>query len=90
MAAKHVVSPAWVVVRRETGCERRRNFGGSKVLVVTKNEFGACEIEIAEGVVISTPSATHLLGLPYPESPLSLSFPPTSAPLLQNVAHIPR
>ena len=42
-----------------------------KVLVVTKNEFGACEIEIAEGVVISTPSATHLLGLPYPGSPLS-------------------
>jgi len=42
----------------------------SKVPVVTKNEFGACEIEIAEGVVISTPSATHLTGLPHHGSPL--------------------
>ena len=29
-----------------------------------KTEFGGCEIEIAEGVVIWTP-ATHLVGLPH-------------------------
>ena len=66
-AAKRHVSLAWVVVGRERGCGRRnaslRRL--SNVPVVTKNEFGSCEIEIAEGVVISTPSATHLTGLSY-------------------------
>ena len=42
----------------------------SKVPVVTNYQFGACEIEIAEGVVFSTLSATHLLGLPHHGSPL--------------------
>ena len=65
-AAKHVVSPAWVVGVRESGCGRRSDIFRrlSKAPVLTKNEFGRCEIEIAEGVVISTPSATHLVGLP--------------------------
>jgi len=65
-AAKRLVSPAWVVVGMETGCGRRNDTFRrlSKVPVVTKNEFGGCKIEIAEGVVISTPSVTHLLGLP--------------------------
>ena len=62
----------------------------SKVPVVTKNEFGGRKIEITEGVAISTLSATHLLGLPYHGSPLSSSYPPTSTPILRNVAHIPR
>ena len=86
---RRLVSPAGVVVRRERGCGRRNHMFRqiSKVPVVTKNEFGGHEIEIAEGVVISTPSATHLLGLPYHGSPLSFSYPPTSAPIL---AHIPR
>ena len=76
----------------ERGCGRRKHMFRrlSKVPIVTKNEFGGREIGITEGVVISTPSATHLLGLPYHGSPLSFSHPPTSAPLLQNVAHIPR
>jgi len=66
-AAKRHVSPAWVVVGRERGCGHRNVSSRrlSKVPVVTKNEFGGCEIEIAEGDVISTPSATHLTGLPY-------------------------
>ena len=59
-----------------------------------KNELGGREIEIAEGVCHfnTVRSAPHLLGLPYHRSPLSSSYPPTSAPpapLLQNVAHIP-
>ena len=64
--AKHVVSLAWVVVGRERGCGRQNHMFRwlSKVPVVTKNEFDGCEIEIADGVVISTPSATHLTGLP--------------------------
>ena len=65
-AAKHVVSLAWVVGVRESGCGRRSDIFRrlSKAPVLTKNEFGRWEIEIAEGVVISTPSATHLVGLP--------------------------
>jgi len=41
-----------------------------------KNEFRCCEIEIAEGVVISTPPMTHLMGLPYHSC--SLPYPPYS------------
>jgi len=57
---------------RERGCGRRNHIFRrlSKVPVVTKREFGGCEIKIAEGVVVSTPSATHLLGLPHHGSPL--------------------
>ena len=62
----------------------------SKAPVLTKTEFGGCEIEIAEGVVISTPSATHLVGLPHQGPPLSFSYPSISAPLLRNVVHNPR
>ena len=71
MFQRHV-SPAWVGAGRERGCGcRNHTFRRlSKVPVVTKNEFGGREIEIAEGVVISTPPATHLLGLPYQGSPL--------------------
>ena len=58
-----------------------------KVPIVTKNEFGGCEIEIA-GVVISTPSATHLTA--HHGSPLSFLCPFTSASLLRNAAHISR
>ena len=91
-AAKRHVSPALVVVGRERGCGRRNHMFRrlSKVPVATKNEFGGCEIEIVEGVVISTPSETHLTGLPHHGSPLPFSYPPTSAPLLKNAAHIPR
>jgi hypothetical protein len=57
---------------RERGCVRRNHMFRrlSKASVVTKDEFGACKIEIAEGVVVLTPSATHLLGLPHHGSPL--------------------
>ena len=77
---------------RERGCGRRNHKFRrlSKVPVVTNYQFGTCEMEIAEGVVFSTPSATHLLGLPYHGSPLSFSHPSTSAPFLRNIAHIPR
>ena len=44
--------------------------------IVTNNEFGVCEIEIAEDVVLSTPSATHLTALPHP--PHSFETQPTS------------
>ena len=86
------VSPDGVVVGRERGCGHRNHMLRwlLKVLVIAKNELGGREIEVAEGVVISTPSTTYLLGLPYHGSPLSFSYPPTSAPLLQIVAHIPR
>ena len=62
----------------------------SKAPVLTKTEFGGCEIEIAQGVVISTPSVTHLVGLPDQGPPLSFSYPSISAPLLRNVVHNPR
>jgi hypothetical protein len=91
-AAKRHISPAWVVVGKERGSEHRKDTFRrlSKGPVVTKNEFGCSKIEIVEGVVVSTPSPTHLTGLPYHGSPLAFSYPPTSAPLVQNVAHIPR
>ena len=91
-AAKRLVSPALVIVGRERGCGRRNHMFRwlLKVPVVTKNEFRSREIEIAEGIVVSTPSATHLTGLPHHGSPLQFSYPPISAPFLQNVAHIPR
>jgi hypothetical protein len=76
----------------ESGCGWRnivlRRF--SKVPVLKSTEFGSCKIETTEGVVISTPSATHLIGLPHQGSPLSFSYPSISAPLLRNVAHNPR
>ena len=86
------VSPAWVVVRRERGCGHQNHMFQqlSKVPVVTKNEFDGHKIEIAENVVLSTPSTIHLLGLPYQGSSLSFSHPPTSALFLQNIAHIPQ
>ena len=93
-AAKRHVSLAWVVVRRERRCGRRNNMfpwlSKGPVVVVTKNEFGCCKIEIVEDVAILTPSVTHLVGLPHQGSPLSFSYPSTSAPLLRNLAHIPR
>ena len=54
----------------------------SKGPVLTKDEFWGCEIEIAEGVMISTPSATHLVGLHcqrqvLPESGASAFLPQT-------------
>ena len=38
------------------------------------------EIEILEDVVISTPSPTHLMGVPHQGSPLSFSYRSKSAP----------
>jgi hypothetical protein len=57
--------------------------GFRKRLYWQKNEFGGREIEIAEGVVVSTPSATHLTGLSYltltlPHSPRSFERKPAS------------
>ena len=91
-AAKRHGSPAWVVVGRESGCERRNHMFRrlSKAPMVTKIEFGGWEIELAEGVEVTTPSTTHLMGLPHHRSPLAFSYLPTFAPILQNVAHIPR
>jgi hypothetical protein len=82
--AKRHVSLAWVVVGRErgSGCQNHMFRRLSKVATVTKNEFVCCKIEIVEGIVISTPSATHLTGLLYHGSPLAFSYPCTSAPLL--------
>ena len=91
-AAKRHISPAWVVVGKEMG-SGRRNDTFRRLLkgpVVTKNEFVCSKIEIVEGVVVSTPSPMHLTGLPHHGSPLVFSYPPTSAPLLRNLAHIPR
>jgi hypothetical protein len=56
--------------------------------VLTRNELGVREIEIAEGVVVSTPSVTHLLGLPHHGSPLAFSHPFKIALFLRNKAHI--
>ena len=46
----------------------------SKVPALTRNEFMACEIEIVEGVVISTPSTTHT----FPHPPSSFETKPTA------------
>jgi hypothetical protein len=91
-AAKRLVSPAWVVVGRERGCGRRNDKFQrlSEVPIVTEYELRGCESEMTGGVVISTPSPTHLTGLPHNGSPLQFSYPSTSIPLLQNLAHIPR
>ena len=51
-----------------------------------KNKFHGHKLEIAQGVVLSTPSATHLVGLPHQGSPLPYFDPSTLAtipPLLQ-------
>jgi hypothetical protein len=90
-AAKRLVSPAWVVVGRErgSGCRNDMFQWLSKAPVVTKYELRCCESE-AGGIVISTPSPMHLTGLPHKGSLLQFSYPSTSIPLLQDVAHIPR
>ena len=49
----------------------------SKASVLTKNEFGRDEIKIPQGVVLSTPSPTHLTGLPPQGSRLKSSYPST-------------
>ena len=92
MSGETTCSLAWVVGGMERGCGHQNDMFQqlSKVPVVTKYEFGGCEIEIAEGVVISTPSATHLTGLPHQGSLLSFLCPSTSAPLPRNAAHISR
>ena len=59
----------------------------SKAPVFTETEFAGYKIEITEGVVISTPSATNLLGLPHQGSPLSFSYRSISALLLRYAAH---
>jgi hypothetical protein len=51
-----------------------------------KNEFRCCRIEITKGIVILTPSAMHLTGLPHQGSPLPCSYPSASTPVPQNVA----
>jgi len=53
-----------VVVVMGGGFGRRNNMlcRLSNAPVLTKIECGHCEIELAEGVAISTPSATHLVG----------------------------
>ena len=50
--------------REESGCGRRKNMFRWlwRTPVLPKNEFGGWEIEMAEGVLIWTPSATHLVG----------------------------
>ena len=40
--------------------------------VIAIDELGVREIKIAEGVAISTPSVTHLVGLPHQGSPTVL------------------
>ena len=91
-AAKPIFSPALVIVERERECGRRNHMFRrlSKVPVVIKYEFTGCEIEIAEGCrhFDALPDAPD--GSPLSRVPLLFSFPPTSAPFLQNVAHIPR
>jgi len=65
-ATKRHVWLALVVVGRESASGRQNNMLRriSKAPVLTKNEFRVCELEIAGGVVIWTPSPTHLVGLP--------------------------
>ena len=91
-AANRHVSLACVVVVRESGSGRRNHMFRclSKRLYSQKNEFGGCKIEIPEDVVISTPSATHHVGLLHQGPSLAFSYPSASTPPLRNVAHIPR
>jgi len=81
-----------VVVVWEEGCGRRNEMFRRLTMrpVLTINEFDVREMEIVEGVVISTPSVTHLVGLPYQGSPLACSDPSTLAFFLRNKAHISR
>jgi len=72
-AEKRHVSPALVVIGRESGSGRI-----SKGPVLTKDEYWGCEIEIAEGVMISTPYAMHLVGLLHQGSPATFLHPSTS------------
>ena len=62
----------------------------TKTSVLTINELGICEIEIAEGVVLSTPSVTHLVGLLHQGFPLVYSDSSKLALFLRNKAHISR
>jgi len=81
-----------VVFVWEEGCGRRNDIFPRlmKKPGLTINELGVPEIEIAEGVVVSTPSVTHLVGLPHQGSPLPYSDPSTLALFLPNKAHISR
>jgi len=104
MAAMRLVQSRWqlgrygvrahvgVVVVWEEGCGRRNNMFHRLTMrpVFTINELDVRDIEIAEGVVISTPSVTHLVGLPHQGSPLACSDPSTLAFSLRNKAHISR
>jgi hypothetical protein len=91
-AAKRHVSPALVVIGKENRCGLRNDKFPwlSKGPVLAKGEFWGLEIEITGGVVISTPSATHLPGLPHQWTSLAFSYPVTSAPLLRNKVYSPR
>ena len=81
-----------VVVVWEEGCVRRNDMFRWLMMrpVLTINELGIGEIEIAKGVVILTPSVKHLAGLLYQGSPLAHSDPSTLALFLRNKAHISR
>jgi len=81
-----------VVVVWEEECRRRNDIFRrlTKRAVLTINELGVRKVEIAEGVVILTPSVTHLVGLPRQGSPLAYPYPSTLAPFLVNKAHVPR
>jgi hypothetical protein len=77
-----------VVVVRERGCWQRKDSFRRfiKGPVVTKNECVAREIEIVEGILGLTLSATHLVGLPHQGFPQQFSYPSRS---IRKVAHIP-
>lgn len=93
-------SPCWELGRYGIGVHLRVivvrgvNLGGVKQClmkgpVLATNEFKVCKIEIAEGVVVSTPSATYLMGLLHQGTPLTFSCPFTSALALRNKVHSP-
>ena len=79
-----------VVVREGRRWWRNIFYRLTKGPALAMNEFGAREIEIVEGVALSTPSATHLMGLPHQGSPRPCSYPSTFAPVLRNKAHVSR
>jgi len=78
IAAMHLAQSWWqlgqysigthvaVVFMWEEGCGRQNNMFRQLTMrpVLTINESGVGEFEIAKGVVILTPSVTHLVGLP--------------------------
>ena len=69
----------------EEGCGQRNDIFRrlTKGPVIAINELGVREIKIAEGVAISTPSVTHLVGLPHQGCPLLYSDPSTLALFLR-------